>query len=521
VTAGKLIAPLVGIGLALGHWLALPLLLDRCGRDALEVRAEAPPAAVPLSVSAELPAGIYDRTEVLIDGRPGDLATARVGPGLHRIDWKVAYRGGFERRVGLTQLVGPFQDRTNPPCSVRLLVGQSFLDDGAAGPGTIAHLAKAIVTEQLTGMEQWPIGRFREVDTLRLSWSDAALGSLVVDVVVRFSDGEVPLQLIIVPRLGDGGVELKAFARARVDLDSRIYQWVADLFDADVIAGATAEDEVGYALRDAFRPPPPVPLPGGRQLVFGYCPHQQIQIVAGQFAAVPLQMTIEDGHGTILPVSFGPVDNPPPVVTDAPISLELNLDAINAILYYLWHTDFLDQELDAAGVDERFNTDSAVQDLLSIRIADIDLSLPPTASLASSGDRALRLGAEATLTITDGDTVTPARVYSSIGFDVVGGDSRELVARLTLDDLALSCEPQPNLLRPCYADLVSELAGRSDDLHGELTRLFTAKFNQIVLGQRVGTDETLADFHIERAEVHVTRVDPTALIRVDLFGGLE
>ena len=35
-----------------------------------------------------------------------------------------AYRGGVERRVGWTQLSGPYQDPAQPPCSARILFGQ-------------------------------------------------------------------------------------------------------------------------------------------------------------------------------------------------------------------------------------------------------------------------------------------------------------------------------------------------------------------------------------------------------------
>ena len=74
---------------------------------------------------------------------------------------------------------------------------------------------------------------------------------------------------------------------------------------------------------------------------------------------------------------------------------------------------------------------------------------------------------------------------------------------------------------PCYSDLVDELRARSDDLHGELTRLFTRKFNQIVLHRNLGTDDMMATYAIERAAVHATEAPPTGIVRVDLFGALR
>lgn len=516
----RALAPVLGVVLVGLHAFAFPVLLDRCTTEDLAVRVDAAPAAHALSVEARLPAGIADRTTVLIDGVPGSLAGAEPGAGLRRVEWQVSYRGGFDRRAGVTQLVGPFQDRVSPPCSVRLLVGQRFLDDGAGGTGTVVHLARDIVHRELTGMDQWPIGKFQRISWMTMRWSEARGGALEIQVKADFTRGEVPMKLEVVPTLSAGVVMLHAFADANVGLDNRVYQWVADLFDADTIAGATAEEEVSLALRDAFRPPPPVPLPGGRRLVFDYCPHQGIEVVADRYAAVPMRMMIEGARGDVLPVSFGPVWQPPIAETTAPLSLEFNLDAINAVLYYLWHSEFLDRELAATGVEARFNTDSAVRDLLSIEIGDIGLALPPVLSLADSG-RAFDFAAETRLTIRDGATVTPARLYGAVGLDFSGAGDEHLRANLTLRSLSLTCEPEPGLLRPCYADLVGELSGRADELHQPLSRLFTDKFNQIVLGKQIGSSETLADFHIERAEVHTTPVAPTALIRVDLFGSLR
>lgn len=515
-----IIAPLIGAALVGAHLAAFPVLLERCDRPALAVVVEAPQAAPALSIDATIPAEVYARTTTTIDGVPGDLATAEVGPGMHRVEWEVMYRGGFRRTVGVTQLVGPFQDVAEPPCSVRLLIGQALLDDGKASPGTIAHIARAELERQMRGMSQWPIGSFQRVESLSITWSGEVLKVMLVDVVLSFSRGSVPLLIGIVPTLGPGGVTLKAYANANVALNSRVYQWVADVFDANLVAGATAEQEVQLALVDAFEPPPPVPLPGGRTLRFEYCPHQPLEIVTGRYAAVPLRLRLDDARGDIIPITLGPA--PDHIVTDlrAPLAIELSLDAINAILYETWRTGLLDQELGEAGLEARFNEDPAVQDMLSLRIDGLALTLPPTAALARTTQRGFSLGAEAGLLIRDGVRVTPARVYSTIGFDLVGGDSREVVAEITLRDLALSCEPMPGRLEPCYGDLVTALAGRSDELHGALTREFTEVFNRLVMGRSLGAPGSPAEFVVERAEVAVSQLAPTAVIRVDLFGTL-
>ncbi len=529
-TVHRLTATGVGMLLAAAHFAVLLALLDHCQRDRLEVRVTAPPAAPTLSVSARVPAGLFDRVRVAVDGVPTALASAEVGPGLHRVDWRVRYAGGFARAVGLAQLVGPFQDPDQPRCSARLLVGQRFLDDGVAGPGTVARLARGVIERELRGLEQWPLGRFEKVAGLRMVWMhdfDAYLG---IDVVLDFTDGQVPLTIALTPRLADGALQLSARATADVDLDNRVYQWIADLFDADDIASETAEQEIGAALKNAFAPPPPIPLPGGRQLRFEYCRDHPIDIVTGRYAAIPLALRLDGARPDLLPVTLGSVDPAPPVLTDAPLSIEFDLDAINAILYYLWRTGYLDQELHAAHLEDRFNQDSTVAELLSLRVADLSLTLPPTARIADAGPRTFGLTAEARLTLRDGDQVSPARLFGTIGFDFVGGGHADLVARLSLSDLALTCTPGPGLLVPCYADLVAELASHADDLHGELTRLFTDRFNYLVLHRDIatadlageaGADWVQARFAIDHAEVHAVKLPPTGLIRVDLYGALH
>ncbi|HTM19816.1 MAG TPA: hypothetical protein VL172_04890 [Kofleriaceae bacterium] len=516
----------VGALLVAAHAALLAPLLAHCRRSTLEVRVRAPRAAAALSVAAEIPAGVHEEVTVEVDGAPVDLAQARVGPGLHRVEWSARYRGGFERRVGVTQLVGPFQDPQQPPCSVRLLVGQALLDDGRGSPGTIADVARRVIERELDGFERWPIGEFRRIGKLELAWGATAL---VIHAEAEFSRGKVPLTVMGYPQLVDGALAVDIDVDADVDFDSRVYDFIADLINAEVLANRTAEREIRGALAEAMRPPPPVELPDGRRLVFDYCAGAAIEMQPRSWVSVPLSMRIERGNGAadpaadVLPVTLGPLPGGDPAALaplDAPIAIEFSLDAINAILYYLWRTDFLDQQLTAAGVDDRFNTDSTVQEMLSIRISGIRLSLPPTAAPGPAGGPTFDLGAEATLQIHDGATVTPARAWSTIGFDFATTGGTDLVAKLTLRDLALTCEPEPGLLRPCYDDLIAEVRRRPDDLHGELTRLFTRQFRDIVLGRRIGTDDSPADFHIDRATIHAAAHPPTGVVRVDLYGRL-
>jgi hypothetical protein len=528
------------------HFAILPLLLGTCGRSDLSVRVTSPAAANKLVIEAEIPGDIADRVQVSVDGERVDLDKATAGPGLHRVEWSVHYRGGFERRVGLTQLVGPFQDPAAPPCSVRLLVGQRLLIDGDR-PGTVAQMAKQQIEKNMKDFEKWPIGAFERVEDLKLRWlrlqdephlayklrkarirkpdkQHADVDALlIIELTMKFSRGEVPVFIAAAPELtGPTEVDIEIFAEATVDFDSRIYQWISDLFKGDRLARSTAQDEINYALEEALRAPPPIPLPGGRKLVFEYCTHRPVEVVTDKYLAIPLALRLEGVRPDIRPITLGSADRTGPATLDAPLALEFELDAINGVLYYLWRTGFLDQELRKAGIDRRFNEDPRVASLLTVRIGELKLALPPTVRLDPHAHHQFLLGAEATMMIRDAAKKTPARVYSTIGFDFAahkGG--KGVVADLELDDLQLTCEPEPGLLRPCYAILVDAVKNNADALHGELTRVFTSQFNRIVLNRSISGGDGMPELTIEGSTVRAIPAPPTGIIRVDLHGKLR
>ncbi len=539
----SLLPGLVGAAIVAVHLVAFPALIDHCQRDSLEVRVSSPPAAPALTIEATLPAGIVGRSRVTIDDVATPLASATAGPGLHHVEWRVAYRGGFERRVGTTQLVGPFQTPAAPPCSTRLIVGQSLLDDGKGSPGTIVYLAKKQIEAQMKGFKQWPIGSFEHVSELSVEWAriadrpalrkvlarsrtnKASLAPgdieslLAIRLTLNFSRGKVPVFIGVSPKIVDAeNIDLRVFSHATIDFESRVLQFLSDLFKGDKLANKTAQKEIKSALADIFTTPLPVPLPGGRSLRFDYCTTRGIEISTGRYAAIPLAMRLDGARPDILPITLGELPATTRIRDGARLAFEFDLDAINAVLYYLWRTEFLDKELDKADIPRRFNEDPRVDKLLSVRISDLSLSLPPTA-VPRPGAFDFTLAAAATMTLTDGTKRTPARVYSAIGFRF-GTSGTKLVADVQLADLRLTCEPRPGLLTPCYSDIVAQIRDNADDLHGELTRLFTGQFNRIVLNRHIG-GPGLPRFAIRRATVRAMRVGRSGLVRVALFGGME
>lgn len=563
------LAATLGAALFGAHVLGFPTLIDRVGGDGLQIRSEAPRIGDTLDMSGTWPEHLGDRVKVEV--RPGGLSAD--GPGMHRIEWSVRYRGGFERRVGRTQLTGPFQDLAAPPCALRLVLGQRFLDGidhgqrrsnsqksvrkGAPGrlddlletlidepqPGSLAHLIASMVQEQMDDFDQWPIGEFRGIGGVRMRWvrtediDDGKLraaialagqkaaaktpvgGVLRTLLSLKFEDGNVPVWISIVPVIGPSGLSLSANVRAEVDLDSWFYQWIADLFDGDDLATSTAKNELDYALASALGLPPPIELGRGHRLRFAYCDSEPIDVVTGRYAAIPIRLVHETTTGSA-PILFGPAVRDRPLDMPAPMAIEFELDAMNGILNELWRSGFLDQALAELSLAERFNQDPLVRELLSVRILDVKLAMPPTLWQSARPSPDLFLGVEADIAISDRGQVTPAHLFGAVGIGFrTGASDTPLVAELTLSELSLTCEPEPGLLTPCYNDLVQAFRDRAGDIHGELSQRFTALYNRIVVGRRIDLQQ--ASLRIEDAAVGTTAHRPTAVVRVDLFGRLQ
>ena len=549
---------LAGVGLFGAHLLGFPWLMDGAQGDRLVIRTDAPRVTSSLRTDGQWPASLDGRVQV--DVRPGGVSVD--GPGMHRVAWSVRYRGGYSRQVGRTQLVGPFQDPASPPCALRVILGQRFLDGidtseskrskspsplgdlvetvlDEPKPGSLAHLIASMIETQMADFDQWPIGDFRGVGAVRMRWvamsdiDDASLRSKLAKATgsdrpisgvlrtlldLRFEDGNVPVWLAIIPQFTDKGLELSAHVKAEVDLDSWFYQWIADLFDGDDLASSTAKNELDHALVSAFGLPPPIELGGGHRLRFAYCHRQPLEIVTGRYAAIPMYL-IHDAPNGSAPILFGPAPRTEPLELHAPLAVEFELDAMNGILHALWRSGFLDGVLDQAGLAQRFNEDALVRELLSVRIGDIDLGLPPTLWQSGVKQPDLYLGVEADIAIHDRDSTTPGHLFGSVGIAFRSQDDTPLVADLTLDELELTCEPEPGLLAPCYNDLVQAFRGRAGDIHGELSQRFTALYNQIAIGRRIDLQE--ATLRIDHARVHTSEHMPTAVVRVDLFGQLQ
>ena len=513
-------ATALGALVAAGHAAAFVALAAHCRGSELAVEVDGPPAAPSLALDARVPPALAGRVAV-------DDTT---GPGLHRRRWTVRYRGGAERSVGAVQLVGPFQDPAAARCVGRVVVGQRLLDDGAAGPGTIAAAMQRQLDAELRGETVFPVGDLLRIDHLALRWAeldhhidDRALvgeapgGYVRASATVVFDRVTVPLVVALIPALAaaspgaTGELRFRVAARAELAFDNRALQWLSDRLGGNRLATRLARRQIEDAITTAFAPPPPFTLPDGKTLRFTYC-DEPLRITEGTAGELPFGIALGRARDPrILPpaLGHGPRGTPPPATR---LALDLDLDALNALLYELWRDGFLDRRLAAAGLDRRFNSDATVAELLSLRLSPLTLRLPPVVTAVPGG---LRLSAEAAVALRDGATVTAGRLWGGLDFRFAPRALQPVA--VDLDELELSCErPGPVVtLVPCYSDLVAALRGRAGELHGALTASFVQLLSDIFVARLTATG-VAAELAIRGAAPSVMATERNATLHLEL-----
>lgn len=475
----------IGVLLVAAHAAGFAALVTRCRGSELAVDVHAAPAAPTAAFAASLPAELAGRVTVT-DSPPG--------PGLHRRRWTVVYRGGIERSVGAVQLVGPFQDPAAARCVGRAIVGQRLLDDGRAGPGTVAAAMAAQLDAVLRDADIFPVGALERVEQLGLRWAeldrhpeDTALveiaphGYVRVSATVVFERVSVPLVVALIPAASPSELRFRIAVAAQLSFDNGVVQWISDRLGAERLATRLARRQIDDVLTTVLAPPPPFTLPGGQTLRFTYC-DEPAEIADGAYGALPFGIALGTSASDpqILPPRHGrgPRSAPSPATQ---LALDLDLDALNALLYELWRGKFLDRRLADAGLDRRFNSDPTVTELLTVRLSPPTLALPPVVSVGPDG---LELSAEARIAIRDGATRTTGRLWGGLAFRFARQSPDEVAAvAVELRALELSCERTATTLVPCYGDLVAAIRGRAGELHGALTSAFAELVSAIFVGR--------------------------------------
>ena len=525
------LAVVAGVGVLAAHAGLAPLLVAWTARPGLRVVADGP--RVVEDPGAAGPGGH------LLDGASAREEDDGVAPGLVRHRWFTRYRGGVERGVGRVRLLGPFQDVAAPPCGGRLVVGQALLDDGKAGPGTVAEVVARELTAALRTVDVLAAGDFEKVTSLELRWAsfvahpfDASLfpegtlrspvptGYLRIAAIAQFQWVDVPIVVGVVPRLDGGQLAFTVGLRARLDFGNRVLDWVKDRVGGDAIVTRMASGQLDTSLLAALGPPPPLELPDGHTIAIEPCPGRAVEIVEGSHAAVPLRWRLGGpvGDERIRPPAHGPIAWPPPAA-DRPITLDLDLDGLDGLGYELWRAGYLDQLLDGLDLAGRFNDDPLVQRMLSLRLSPVRLTLPPTLAPAP-GDR-LRLSLALAVDLGDGELVTPATAWGSfdvgLGAKPAAGDRTSAIAAdVALRGLDLTCEPSPGLLVPCYGNVLSAVRGASTDVHATMAEALGGALTELFVDRRLDAGGAPAALAITGARARTITVGSSAMARVEL-----
>jgi hypothetical protein len=497
VTARRWLVVALGIAIVAGNLAAFAVVEGHSAGTELAVELHG-------ARSGTVPAAISSR--VAVDAEPST-------PGLRRTRWRIDYRGGHVREVGATELVGPVQ--TPGACTARVVVGQELLDQ-------LAPMVGALVADQLADADVIGLGRFVGVDHPTLRWAqfethlyDARLlgpegardGYVRATATVRFEHAASPITIALIPERSKAGepLHVRVGVHAELVLENRVLEWLSEKLPVGDIASKLAARELDGAIVTTLVPPPPVELGDGQTLRFVYC-DAPIEVRDGRWAALPFgvafdvhavnivpgvnAVNIDAGANTvnIAPPHFaaGPRVEPSP---DTTVALDLDVDALNAMLFELWRAGWLDRRIAAAGLDRAFARDATVAQYLSVRVGSPALALPPV--LEPAGDH-LRLSADARVPIRDGDVATPGRVFGSL-------DLAFARTSVKLAPLELACERTPTTLVPCYADLVTGLAARSADFDGVLAEQFDRLVRQIFADRSLAAGNVPVSLHVRGA----------------------
>ncbi|MBL4636470.1 MAG: hypothetical protein JKY56_21610 [Kofleriaceae bacterium] len=520
-----------GVFLALGSFLLFPQILTFFQRAPLVVAYE----AKDISPGPHFDIRGQNIENILVDGERGILDTP-LTPGLHYGQWSTHYRGGKTRSVGHSQLVGPFQDPAAPPCSTFLLIGQSFLDDSsggkAASENTLVHVIGKQVRSELRGIDMWPLGEFESMSRLSLRWirweSDkkqkpwqqrlsiiqggaAPQGHLEVEFTAEFENGKVPLSLKLTPIIEDESLRFELSVRAKLDLDNRLYQWVANRFDGNDRVSKLIKGQIRSQLRYLLDKPPPIPLGNGAFLPLEFCRDTQITFSPNGYVAVPLAIGVTDklpapplrkhsGKPSDLPMKTG-------------LAVEIDENGLNAILHALWSSSMLDKHL-ANSLVRSFNEQETVKNFLSIRLREAFFHLPPTITL----DSEFILRATASAVIEDQETQTDARLFTQINFglDILEPASGTSNA-LGLRTMELSCLQGAGVLQSCYAGLMSQVRANQAPLQDLLTNSFTQLLTKLLTKREISDSQTKGRYLLD----HVSFSSRQGHLRAHLHGQVE
>ncbi|MCP4446684.1 MAG: hypothetical protein GY811_15260 [Myxococcales bacterium] len=520
-------AVLLGATLALVSLLAFPSLLRLWERPGLSLHIEARDVA--LGPHIEIKGG--EGRQLYVDGEAAS-ASDPVSPGLHRIEWKESYRGGHERSVGLAQLVGPLQDAETPACSLAVLVAPSFLQQ-------TAPILQSLVEEQLRGVSQWPVGDFQSITGSSLQWirwgdemafrllrkqleneikGERLGGHLRVSMKVRFENADVLLSISVIPIIIDGALKFRFFVHAKLDLDNRLFQWVANFFDGDDRVSRLIEKEVSREMRNVLNKPPDISLDRGGTLEIEFCDGAQLRFHEAGHVSMPLALRIADMAPAPPLYAQPPARSSAPMQT--PLAVELDRNALGVVLHTLWASGVLDWSLAETAI-HAFNEHPTVREFLNLRIENARFHLPPTLNVRSGSTGGFTLRAASKLTFRDGKKRSNASLFTE--FEIDSNFLREPTnatsgaGPLSLSAIQLTCTTPSGSIHPCYAQIVAQLRANQEHLQQRLGTLLRELLMNLFTQRTISAPGAPAEFRLESTEFHLEGT----LLRANLSGTVQ
>jgi hypothetical protein len=235
------------------------------------------------------------------------------------------------------------------------------------------------------------------------------------------------------------------------------------------------------------------------------CPDRAVAVVVGSWAAVPLRWMVggavpdPDGGPPIRPPTRGPVAFTAPS-PDAGLTLDLDLDALDGLLFELWRTGWLDERLDEVAAHERFNTHEIVATYLTLQVSPLRLRLPPSLRPTTGGGLALDVALR--VDIADGTLVTAGHAWTTLALGLKAG-AAFIEADVGVTALELSCEPSPGLMRPCYGDVVDAIRTAAPEAHAQLAGALTSALTGVFAPRRLEADGSPAAIELSGARARI------------------
>lgn len=516
---------LLGVGLVLLHALFLTDFINAWKRPELEVRLASSNPVIPSgpwSVPAQIPPGVGET--LYIDGKVQSTPTPNLPSGMRHLSWRKTYQGGFVRSAGLTVLAGTPQTPEQLPCGARISMGQSLLDDGTNNPHTLANIVKRIANTQMKGTSVPVLGAFQEITSIEMWWSaktekDPAAVRILLSIL--FEKGEVPVSFWLMPTLQDGKLTLSRYASARVNGTGWFEKLASFVVRGDSFASDVAQEQldlVGSLVEEFLQKPPPFPLGDGKFLQLAYCKGKQFEITEREAATIPLAVVPPAGAKIpaitlALPQSF-------PALSKAPLSLDVDLETLNGVLHFLWVNGYFEKALQEVGAKEWLNSKAKEYQFLTLRLGSIDLSLPPVVE-PGVGEAPFSVGLEAAITLEDRGEKTPAKFFARLGLGIEAKNKSKIDASLSIEDTALTCEPSPNLLRPCYSDIFSELQRHTPEFSSPLATFLGDYLSELLRHLSLSDPSVPLRFDISDANIRSFKASKTRGLRLELMGGLQ